>query len=289
MQTIKTYKNVLDSEVDFPLAIRRMEDYWEKQQKQPDLPHRHGYYTVLFIIDADGEHIIDFNKYKMSKNQVFFVAPGQVHQIIENRQSKGYVITFGSGFLAQSGIPQNFIDGLDFFVGYGETPPLFIDNNDISILSGYCEEMLKAYSTPMRYKQQAIGSLLQLFLIKCNNLCSLDISNTQDRESGQQLYTKFIDLLENNYKKEHGLQFYADNLYVSPDHLSKVIKNNTGRSAKEIIQDRIITAAKRDLYFTDMASKEIGYALGFDEPSNFSAFFKKCIGMSPSSFRKTFV
>ncbi|MEN8958192.1 MAG: helix-turn-helix domain-containing protein [Flavobacteriales bacterium] len=60
-----------------------------------------------------------------------------------------------------------------------------------------------------------------------------------------------------------------------------------GKTAKDYIQARIITEAKRLLYFTNLSNKEIGYELGFNEPANFSAFFKKNTEVSPSKFKKT--
>ncbi len=62
-------------------------------------------------------------------------------------------------------------------------------------------------------------------------------------------------------------------------------RNSIGKTSKELIQSRISIEAKRMLYFSDLSIKEIGYELGFSEPANFSAFFKNCTGMSPSTFR----
>jgi AraC-like DNA-binding protein len=64
-----------------------------------------------------------------------------------------------------------------------------------------------------------------------------------------------------------------------------VVKSLSGKTAKDFIQSRIIIEAKRMLYFTELSLKEIGYQLGFSEPANFSAFFKKSTGKSPSLFR----
>jgi AraC-like DNA-binding protein len=287
MQDIKLYKEVHDAGQSPPFAIKRMEDYWEIQQQTPDSPHRHDYYTILLVADAEGSHFIDFNEYMLSSNQVFFVGPGQVHQIVEKRQSVGFVITFGQDFLVSSNIPISFIEDLEFFKGFGDSPPLSLNASEAEMGLAYCTQMLEVYHSNKRYKLQALGSLLQLFLIHCNNLCTIDIEDIQSRHTHQILYSNFRELIELNFRTEHNLQFYADGLFISADHLTRVVKSGTGKSAKELLQERIITEAKRELCFTSKTAKEIGYDLGFNEPAYFSTFFKNCTGFSPSTFRKS--
>ena len=77
---------------------------------------------------------------------------------------------------------------------------------------------------------------------------------------------------------------YAEALHITPDYLNASLKSLTGTGAKEHIQNRILIAAKRLLKFSDLNTKEIAYELGFSEPANFSIFFKKHTGISPSKF-----
>ncbi len=104
--------------------------------------------------------------------------------------------------------------------------------------------------------------------------------------TGDNLIRSFRKAVEQDYKKEHSTTYYANSLYISPDHLNRTFKAKTGKTAKEYIQSRIITEAKRLLYFADLTNKEIAYELGFNEPANFSAFFKKHTQLSPSHFKK---
>ena len=92
--------------------------------------------------------------------------------------------------------------------------------------------------------------------------------------------------METHYKTWHATSQYANELNITPDHLNRSIKSLIGKTAKEYIQARITIAAKRMLYFSDLSTKEIAYDLGFSEPANFSNFFKKCTGISPSEFKK---
>ena len=284
MESVKTYNQVV-ADPDVHFRITRMEDLWEERGGAADQPHRHDYYTLLLVKKAKGKHFIDFNEYTLAPQQMFFVSPGQIHQVVEEEKSSGYVIVFSPHFLAENNIACSFIDNLNLFNDYGNTPPLPINNEELQRLSGYAEEILRLYQTDIQYKEQAIGSFLQLILIHSNNLCTLSIDNTQTHEAGNSLLRNFKELVNQNFKIWHGSTPYAERLNVTPDHLNRVVKSLSGKTAKDFIQSRIIIEAKRMLYFTELSLKEIGYQLGFSEPANFSAFFKKSTGKSPSVFR----
>ena len=105
-------------------------------------------------------------------------------------------------------------------------------------------------------------------------------------ESGNAIFKQFRELVEENYATWHSASQYADKLNITPDHLNRTIKSCIGKTTKEYIHARLSIAAKRMLYFSDLSNKEVGYKLGFSEPSNFSAFFKKNTGYSPNEFKK---
>ena len=96
-----------------------MEEVYSKRKGRVDEPHRHNFYTVLIIKHANGRHKIDFNSYDLADSQIYFVAPGQVHQLIETEKSFGFAMTFSNQFLIQNSIPLSFIDGLNLFHNYG--------------------------------------------------------------------------------------------------------------------------------------------------------------------------
>jgi len=286
MHDIKTYKQVNQASDAISFRISRMEDIWDLRKGAQDEPHRHDYYTVLLVKLARGKHIIDFCEYLLAPNQLFFVSPGQVHQVIEFEKSFGYAILFSTQFLIENNIPLFFIDDLALFNDYGESPPLQINEDESILLSGFAEEIISADKSGLKFKEQAISSYLKLFLINSNNLCSLSDDNTQRREAGNTILKNFKELVNKNYSTWRQTTEYANALHVSPDHLNRVVKSMVGKTAKEIIQSRIILAAKRLIYFSALSTKEIGYQLGFSEPANFSAFFKNHTGFSPSAFKQ---
>ena len=282
MDQVKTYAKVNRNNPSLTFGISRIESIFEQRNGVPDLPHRHDYYTVILTRKANGKHFIDFQEYDFLGDQLYFIAPGQVHQIIENEQSFGYVIVFSVDFLVENNIPIDFIENLRLFNIFEKNPPLHLNEQELSSLDRYFEEIFQMFHyTEMEYKDEAIGALLKLVLISCNNTCSLPKREKNDKNS---ILSNFKVLINQFFKKWHTTTEYANELSLSSDHLNRIVKAQTGKTAKEHIQSRIIVEAKRLLYFTDMSTKEIGFELGFSEPANFSSFFKSHVGLSPSKF-----
>ncbi len=286
MKSLKTYQTVNKQDSQLSFSIARMEDIYDSHAGVTDEPHRHDYYTILIIKEASGIHKIDFNAYPLAKNQIYFISPGQVHQVIEHQKSYGYAMTFSSDFLVESAIALSFVSDLKLFRNYGETPPLSAPDAILRKINYQADEIWDLYGTEEYYKYQSIGAYLKLLLIQCSIACSISPDLRDAKETKRNLIRDFKHAVDKNYTTEHSTRYYAQLLHVSPDHLSRTIKNSLGKTAKEYIQTRITIEAKRLLYFTDLTQKEIGYELGFNEPANFSAFFKKHTSISPSDFKK---
>lgn len=286
MNNVKTYHKV-NSELDsMSFGISKMETIYTKRNGKVDEPHRHNYYTVLVISEAKGQHKIDFNTYKLANQQIFFVAPGQVHQVIEDEKTYGFAMTFSNQFLVENAIPLSFIDCLNLFQNYGQSPPLEPNEKQFEAIITYTNQIFNLFYSDSNMKYLSIGAFLKLLLIECNNICSINPIESDVDTTGDNLIRAFKNTVNSNYKTEHSTTFCANELHITPDHLNRVIKSKIGKTAKDYIQARIITEAKRLLYFTDLSAKEIGFELGFNEPANFSAFFKKHTQLSPSNFKK---
>jgi AraC family transcriptional regulator, transcriptional activator of pobA len=285
MDAVKTYEVVNKADSSLSFGISKMEEIYLKHKGKPDEPHRHDYFTVLIVQTAKGKHFIDFSEYALADNQIFFISPGQVHQVIEEQASVGFSMVFSHQFLVKNNIPVRFIADLNLFNDFGESPPLMLNEAELAKVNGYAKEIFELNQSDIAFKYEAIGSLLKLILIQCNNICSLPKAPEQSLAGQSSILSQFKTLIDEHHQTWHTTTEYADALNISPDHLNRVVKMQTGKTAKEHIQSRIIVAAKRYLYFSELSTKEIGYTLGFSEPANFSAFFKNCVGTSPSKFR----
>jgi AraC family transcriptional activator of pobA len=93
-------------------------------------------------------------------------------------------------------------------------------------------------------------------------------------------------LIEDHFRRERYIAFYAERLAMTPDRLNDHIKRAIGVTAGHLIRQRMLTEAKRQLVFTNQAITEVSYDLGFSDPSHFARFFRKNTGMTPQGFRE---
>jgi AraC family transcriptional activator of pobA len=92
-------------------------------------------------------------------------------------------------------------------------------------------------------------------------------------------------LVDENFRKERLISFYAEKLAMTPDRLNDHVKRATGVTAGHLIRQRVLTEAKRQLVFTNQPIHEIAYDLAFSDPSHFTRFFRKQTGTTPHAFR----
>jgi len=287
MDHIKQYNDVDRSNESKHFRITRIEDYYSERSGEPDVPHRHNYYTILVANKAKGKHIIDFNNYTLGNNQIYFIGPGQVHQVIEEEQSFGYSIVFSDQFLIKNHIPTSFLFNLNLFNNHGASP--FLNANNLDEINEYCSQLVLVQKEFSLFQEDMASSYLKLILIQCSTILHNVSSGLQANMFRNSLFNEFRKLVETHFAKWHSVQDYANELNVSTDHLNRIIKSLNGKTTKQYIHSRIFVETKRMLYFTDLSNKEIAYQLGFSEPSHFSAFVKKQSGTSPKSFRKHFL
>jgi AraC family transcriptional regulator, transcriptional activator of pobA len=282
---IPSYELILNGEPHL-FVIKTMEEIDQGLGGIADIPHRHNYYSVIWPFTATGKHYIDFREYPILPDHIFFVSPEQVHQVVTDPDPTGIVILFTPEFLERNSIRKDFIANLKLFRTSDDTPPLPLTPAMAEKLRLFANPMLDEFNSPGEMSIETIGAYLKLFIIECNGHCSLHMQeNTQSLEVGRSLVKSFKELVEKHYIEKHQVQYYAEALNVTPNYLNEVIRASLGFSAKDYIQTRLVLEAKRMVIFTEQSSKEIGFALGFEDPSHFSKFFKTNTGSTLQEFR----
>jgi len=271
----------------YHLRLQRMENIYEQSKGKTDIPHRHNYYTLIWSQNnADGKHVIDFREYGLKENTVFFVSPGQIHQIVTPKKPKGWVITFSKSFLQHHHISEEFIERINLFNSFEERPPLLLSEESAEKMHHIFEMMEADFNSPGELQIALMSAYLKIFLIFCVNSCDRGEQELTDDHGGKSILKNFKSLVKGNYRKMHKVSEYAEIMTITPKYLNQVVKSLLGQTAKEVIQEKIVLNAKRELKYSDKSIKEIAYELGFNDPLYFSSFFKKCEGVSPGKFRE---
>ena len=139
---------------------------------------------------------------------------------------------------------------------------------------------------PSNHNRHTLRALLTIFLV------ALERQHTAERahlfQSGHYgIFVQFRALVERHFQRSRDAAFYASKLNITYKHLNDITRKSIGTTAKAFIDSLLILEAKRLLVSTAMRSKEVAYALGFEEPSNFVKFFKKAVQQTPGQFRKS--
>lgn len=126
-----------------------------------------------------------------------------------------------------------------------------------------------------------VGMLCQV----CD-ICRDRAATAAPASHGEKILYDFLDLLHENYRSHKRVSFYADELSLTPRHLTTVIRQASGRSVSQWIEERVVLEAQILLRNSTMTIKEIAYGLGFDDQSLFSKYFSRVAGISPVLYRR---
>lgn len=250
-----------------------------------DDAHRHNGNQIFLFTKGGGTHMIDFNYYPIDDNTIQFITEDQIHSLNSNDDTEGYVIVFTKEVVVLNSGDKFLFNDLPFY--NKSRPPVLNPSKEVfDELLEMVIIMLKEYSRENPFKENILGSFISIFLLKCKNLFSESIAVNKIDTASQQLHKNFYNLLEEHFIQFHKVNEYADLLNVTPNHLSETIKKVTGKTAGDIIHERLILEAKRRLLHSSISAKELAYELNFNDPSYFSRFFKSNTGLSPEAFRK---
>lgn len=152
-------------------------------------------------------------------------------------------------------------------------------------LEGYlsmCKSIIPEHRNPNRL--EIVTLLTRAFFLGMGYFLHQTEDNGNNRQS--ELTNQFIRLVEQNYIQHRDLKFYAEQLSLTPKHISLVVKQSSGKSATEWIEKYVILDAITQLSSTDKGIKEIAYDLGFPSQSFFGKYFNRVVGLSPAAYRK---
>ena len=264
------------------LMIARFGGYLEKHYHALHHAHRHSFYHLVLFTKGSGSHTIDFVKFDVQPYQIYFMVPGQVHSWDFNGATDGYIIHFAADYFRPFLLNPSYLEQFSFFGG----------------ISGQCvcqlpeeiqPEIVRIFEALLEDtdKDMVRLRLLELFIIVEKNAGHNSQQHLPPHTST--LLKSFQQLINQYYRTMRLPKEYAELLYITPNHLNALCRELLGKTAGDVIRERVLLEAKRLLTNAGMNVLEIAYELNFKDNSYFTRFFKNYEGITPEEFRKKFI
>ena len=254
----------------------------------------YNFYSICIKKGFEGKMKYGQNYYDFDEGIMTFFSPGQIvsAEIVACMKLNGWWLVIHPDFLRNYQIGKNIKD-YGYF-SYAVNEALHLSEKEEVMATSIVQNIAQEYQSVIdNYSQDVIISQIELLLNYCNRFYNRQFITRKN--ASNDLLIKLEDLLSNyfNSKKvqELGLptvQYISQQLNISPNYLSDMLRSLTGQSTQQHIQDKLIERAKEILTTTSLSVSEIAYQLGFEYPQSFSKLFKNKTNASPLEFRHHF-
>ena len=252
----------------------------------------YGLYCVFLKDVKCGDLKYGRNYYDYQEGTLVFVSPGQVMEIETDGQvyqPKGHALVFHPDLIRGTSLAQN-MNGYNFF-SYNANEALHLSERERHIvLDCFSKIEFELQQNIDKHSKKLIASNIELFLNYCERFYDRQFITRDNVNKG--ILERFEELLNSYFSSEKpqlfglpSVAYFADELHLSANYFGDLIKKETGKSAKEYIQNKIIDVAKTKTFDADKTVNEIAYELGFKYPQHFTRLFKQRVGFTPNEYK----
>lgn len=246
-------------------------------------PHRRVDYSITLVLSGEITQYIDFEKYTVKAPALLLLSPDQIHQFRGDSLCEVVMLAFQPEFLHEEPLNGMFCWSACVF----QTPVIQLTDGQLKELMAYTKLMLKETEHNQPLREMIVRNLLNSLLAAIARLPQREVETVQADNVQNRIVRQFKELSDIHFKDKTQVAQYADMMYVTPGHLNDTIKSVIGKSAKQIIDEKRITEAKRLLFWNEHTIKEIAWQLKFEDDGYFNRFFKKHTGHTPAVFQKS--
>lgn len=261
-------------------------------------PFRHSFYCITLFLQGDITLNAGFWKVRLKKPSLYFKTPCQVVSWQKpERWLQEYFIVFTERFLTEHKMLADIIFDLPFFQ-LEKAIPFEIDPEEVEVLKGIYQQILKEYRSDNKDKFLLISSYVHTLLLHVRRFYSKysktdDVLTAHIREHERSLVESFRSLVRERIangetdNRPLKVKQLASLLSTHPNHLNAVVKRQRQKTAIEFMHEQILYEAQSLLSQTELTIKDISARLGFTDSPHFNNFFKKHTGETPAGYRKT--
>ena len=249
-------------------------------------PYRNNFFEIIYGRNVEKlAYRINDHQFQPHPQFLLFSAPYQVHSWEKADVWEGYVLSFKGDFLKPF-VQANVVSLFPFF-SIIESNFLKLDLANISLLDTYFDRIFEEQENYQIKTEEIIKANLIALLNFCARLYDQPAYDSKHSTKSYEIVANYQYLVNEHFKEQHQVKSYADLLSITSNHLTQVVMQVTGKSAKSFIIDRLMLEARYILAYTGQDVAEIAYLLNFSNPTHFGQFFKKQQGLTPAQFRAT--
>ncbi|WP_018612288.1 helix-turn-helix domain-containing protein [Segetibacter koreensis] len=253
-----------------------------------------GFYTIFLKDVKCGDLMYGRHTYDYQEGTLVFLAPGQVAGVNSNGetyQPKGYALVFHPDLVHGTSLGR-LIQDYTFF-GYQSNEALHLSNRERKIVLDCFEKIKYELEHAIdKHSRRLIVSNIELFLNYCIRFYERQFITRDNVHKG--ILERFENLLNEYFETDKpqtiglpSVAYCANELNLSSSYFGDLVKKETGKTAQEYIQTRVIDEAKERIFDHSKSVSEIAYELGFKYPQHFIRLFKQWVGQSPNEFRSS--
>lgn len=253
-------------------------------------PFRTDFFVMGICEEGECHVQVNLHEQNFKKNDFIFIPPESLLQC-----PKSSLVSFtGKAILISREWFKDVIllkeNLLPFFFKIAEHPYISLNEDDIRNLTGYFDLIrlkMKTEKDNKYIKNIMVGLLRSLFYDVYSKFAAHEQASNQPKSRREILFQNFYKLLIENFKRERNVEFYADQLFITPKHLSSTVKNVSGHSPSKWISSLVIQETKLQLQSTNRSMQEIANDLNFPNQSFFSKYFRHYTGQTPKEYRNS--
>jgi len=276
-------------ELSLQLEIVDLADLYANKYDMITKPHRTGFYHVIWFQKGPVKHVVDFKNIEVSPNSLLFLNKDTVQIYDGAGNNTGKAILFTEEFFCRTLEDARYLKTTILFHDLLSLANLSLDEHEVKITQYFSLIESELKDNAGGSQAQILQNLMHNLLLSAERL--FKNQGFKELEKGPDLdyIISFKELVELSYKEQKRVSFYAKAVGVTEKRLNLATARILGRHPKHLIDDRVMLEAKRLLAHSTDSVKEIGFLLGFDEPTNFIKFFRKHNANTPVEFRALYM
>ena len=246
-----------------------------------DDPGRREFFEIVWLKNEKALHVPQHSFQTLQGDWIYLIPPYRVHQL-NKAGKKGVLLSFKRELL-EDDLKEFLLDVFRMFNIQGEFSCLQVTEQSSKGLNAIYNLLSEEYQKE-EMNLIMIKALLKVFLLQ---LIQLKEQHFTQHDINEKRIYEFMLLLENHYLKERDTGFYSEKLGLSAKRLNQILKDKLDKTGLQLIHDRLILEAKRQIIHSENTIKEIAFNLRFKDRSYFSRFFKQHSAMTPQEFQES--